>query len=472
MTPSFSAPRAALIAILVVSAVRIVVAARYPLTPDETYYWVWSKHLAYGYTDHPPLVAWLIALGSAFGNSSLAVRLPFILCEAVAAYAAGRAAVVLSGSEAAGTAGTLTVLFIPQGRLAVGEALPDGPYLASWALALWFSAMLSRRASWRAAVLLGLALGAAILSRFFGWALVGGIIFYSLLPTRRAIWPAGLWLSLLIAAALYIPFIIWNASHEWSNFAFTFANRQPIHGFSAQRIAVITSLRLISYALLLWIVGYFTIIRPRYALLAWTALPFPTLVALLSFFQTTESYYILGPLISLCTAIGIAYARQAAARRRGWLLLSLIPAAYTILAAMFVALPESAQAWALQTTSGALKGPFFSQAFAFAPLSADVKRLSGGATILTDRLEIASELTYHGVAASIVGSAPQVPQWRSWYGNELPPRTLLVTFDPLAAQRSAVVSTSCARIRAGPVLRYRFAGAETVPFYTTWCMTR
>jgi len=108
-----------------------VIAARYPLTADETYYWVWSKHLAYGYTDHPPMVAWLIALTSAFGNGPLSVRLPFIVCEAVAAYAAGRAAIVLSGSALAGTAATLTVLLIPQGRLAIGEALPDGPYLAS-----------------------------------------------------------------------------------------------------------------------------------------------------------------------------------------------------------------------------------------------------------------------------------------------------------------------------------------------------
>ncbi len=36
---------------------RLVAAAWTPLTFDEAYYWMWSKHLAGGYYDHPPAVA-------------------------------------------------------------------------------------------------------------------------------------------------------------------------------------------------------------------------------------------------------------------------------------------------------------------------------------------------------------------------------------------------------------------------------
>ncbi|MBV8726701.1 MAG: glycosyltransferase family 39 protein [Candidatus Eremiobacteraeota bacterium] len=453
------------------SAIRMAIAMRYPLTPDETYYWVWSRHLAYGYTDHPPMVAWLIALTAPFGKAALGVRLPFILCEALAAIGAGRAAMILSGNPLAGTAATLTVLLIPQGRLAVGEALPDGPYLASWALTIWFAAQLVKQPSRRTAIALGLTMGAALLSRFFGWALIAGIIFYSIAPVRRMLWRQGLWLALLIAALIYAPFIAWNATHNWSNLAFTFATRQPVQGFSADRLQIITSLRLIVFTAALWIVAYFTIIRPRYPLLAWTALPFPTAVALLSFFQTTESYYILGPLISLCVAIGIAYARQSAPRRRGWLIAGLIPAAYVIASALFVALPEAAQASLMRSTGGALRGPFFSQAFVFARMSEDVRALSKGSVVFTNRLELAGELTYHGGRASIVGSAPQVPQWTEWYGDATPARVLLVTFNPISqeADLNARIAASFAQTSPGPILRYRFAGVDAVPFYTTWC---
>jgi len=457
-------------AILAVSLIRLLVAARYPLTPDESYYWVWSKHLAYGYTDHPPMVAWLIRLGTALGDGPLAVRLPFIVCEAIAAYAAGRAAMILSGNLVAGTAATLAVLLIPQGRLAVGEALPDGPYLAAWAISIWLAARLSMRASWPAAAALGFSLAGAILSRFFGWAVVCGIVAYAVAPSRRALWRQ-LWISLLIALVLYTPFVCWNAAHNWSNFAFTFANRQPMHALSTHRLAILSSLRLVVLTALVWLVAYFTVIRPHLPLLAWTALPFPTAVALISFFQTTESYYILGPLISLCVAVGIAYARQSENRRPAWLIVSGIPAAYTLIAVIFVGLPESAQAWALSATRDALKGPFFSQAFAFAPLASDAKRLSNGGRVFTDRLEIASELTYYGVNASIVGAAPQVAQWTSWYGNRIPQRTLLVTFEPLVntSDLGRRIGASCARTTAGPILRHHFAGVAMVPFYTTWC---
>jgi len=34
----------------------IAAAARAPLLVDEMYYWDWSRHLAAGYFDHPPMV--------------------------------------------------------------------------------------------------------------------------------------------------------------------------------------------------------------------------------------------------------------------------------------------------------------------------------------------------------------------------------------------------------------------------------
>jgi len=465
--------RSAVVAILLVSALRLVIALGYPLTADETYYWVWSKHLAYGYTDHPPAVAWLIASSAWLGNSALAVRLPFIICEAVAAFAVGRAALALSEDPRAGTAATVAFLLIPQGRLAVGEALPDGPYLATWALALWLTAEAAKRASRRTMILLGLALGGALLSRFFGWAIVFGICAYALIPKPRTLWSNGLWIALLIAAALYAPFVVWNAAHAWSNFAFTFSNRQPLHGFSAQRIEIVTSLRFVLLAIVLWIVAFFTILRPRYALLAWTALPFPTCLAILSFFQTTESYWILGPLTSVCVGIGIAYTRQTAAWKRTLLIVAAIPAAYTITSALFVALPERAQAWTLHASHGALKGPFYSQAFAFAALADDVARLSSAssAAVITDRLEIASELTYHGVTASIIGGAPQVAQWAAWYGTNVPSRALLVTFNPAEqdVELSRRMHAAFERVSAHSLLRYRFAGTEGATFYVTFC---
>ena len=42
---------------------------------DEAYYWVYSNFMAWGYFDHPPMIALLIKLGSALIPGELGVRL-------------------------------------------------------------------------------------------------------------------------------------------------------------------------------------------------------------------------------------------------------------------------------------------------------------------------------------------------------------------------------------------------------------
>ena len=42
---------------------------------DEAYYWYYAKEMAWGYFDHPPMVALLIKIGSFFFNGELGVRL-------------------------------------------------------------------------------------------------------------------------------------------------------------------------------------------------------------------------------------------------------------------------------------------------------------------------------------------------------------------------------------------------------------
>ena len=65
-----------LVALIALTALRLVLAAILPLSPDEAYYWVWSRDMQPGYLDHPPMVAIFIWLGTAMaGENALGVRL-------------------------------------------------------------------------------------------------------------------------------------------------------------------------------------------------------------------------------------------------------------------------------------------------------------------------------------------------------------------------------------------------------------
>src|SRR5579885_3364622 len=160
-----------------VTIMRGIAAFTVPLTGDEAYYWEWSRHLAFGYTDHPPMVAWTIALFSFLGTSPGAVRFGFVVCGVVATLAiAACATQIADGDRRAGAVAALAFSLMPAMSLAFGSASPDGPYLAFWCLALWLAARAFDTPEEKTFAFLGLALGGAILSRMTAFALLVGVV--------------------------------------------------------------------------------------------------------------------------------------------------------------------------------------------------------------------------------------------------------------------------------------------------------
>ena len=144
-----------------VVALKLWLGARLGLLADEAYYWVWSRDLSLHYFDHPPLVAFFIAIGRSLGGDhALAVRLMSILSWGIAAPMllpwARRADLWLCFSFGAPLLAALTSL-----------AVPDAPLLSFWALGL-SAALRGGRWWWLA----GLASALAVLSKQTGLALL------------------------------------------------------------------------------------------------------------------------------------------------------------------------------------------------------------------------------------------------------------------------------------------------------------
>ena len=58
-----------------VFALMLIYAYFIPLHPDEAYYWMWSRHLAFGYYDGPPLTAWDTVITALFGIHTFNIKL-------------------------------------------------------------------------------------------------------------------------------------------------------------------------------------------------------------------------------------------------------------------------------------------------------------------------------------------------------------------------------------------------------------
>src|SRR4029453_9711321 len=202
-------------------ALRLVAAAFTPLTFDEAYYWMWSRHLAGGYYDHPPMVAFVIRAGTLIaGDTEFGVRLFSILLALPMSFAIYRSTEILFGGTR--TAASATILLNVTLMAAVGTLIvtPDAPLLVAASVVLFFLAKVleTGRGVWWLAV--GAAAGCALLSKytamFFGPATVIWLI--AVPKLRRWLLSPWLYLGGLVALLLFTPVILWNADHQWVSF--------------------------------------------------------------------------------------------------------------------------------------------------------------------------------------------------------------------------------------------------------------
>ncbi len=213
--------RRAAIAVLILVAIRLLAAALIPLSADETYYLSWSRFPAWSYYDHPPMVAWWIAAGTAlFGENAFAVRLLAVLSAiptSIAVYATGRA---LFDREVA----ALSALWI-NATLLVGvggiSATPDAPSVMFWALATLAFALVVRtgNGAWWLAV--GVAAGLGVASKLTDLFLGLGILLALVIRPDLRRWLASPWLyaGAALAAIVFLPVVLWNADHNWVTFS-------------------------------------------------------------------------------------------------------------------------------------------------------------------------------------------------------------------------------------------------------------
>jgi 4-amino-4-deoxy-L-arabinose transferase-like glycosyltransferase len=221
---------------------RLVGAAWTPLTFDEAYYWIWSKHLAFGYYDHPPGVALVIRLGTMIaGDTEFGVRVMSILLTLPMSFAVYRTAEILFGGQR--VAATATILLNVTLMAAVGTLIvtPDAPLLIASSFVLFFLAKVleSGRGAWWLAV--GAATGLALLSKytalFFGAAILVWLI--SVPKLRRWLISPWLYLGGLTALIVFSPVIFWNADHHWVSFIKQFGRSEVVDfkpGFIAELI--------------------------------------------------------------------------------------------------------------------------------------------------------------------------------------------------------------------------------------------
>lgn len=229
--------RLAVLGVLAVTALRVLALAfsRTELFVDESQYWLWGQTLDFGYYSKPPMVAWVIRAFTELGgsNASFWVRLAGPLFHAATAFILMAAAGRLFGRGAAAVT-ALAYVTLPLASLGSIVISTDTVLFPFFALALLFYLRLLDRPSATDALLAGLCLGLAFLSKYAAiYLLISAVLAAALRrDARPALRDTGL--ALLVFVLVILPNILWNMSHGGSTVEHTLDNASWVRDPSAK----------------------------------------------------------------------------------------------------------------------------------------------------------------------------------------------------------------------------------------------
>ena len=196
-----------LVAVLILN---IIQAATTELIFDEAYYWYYARDLAWGYFDHPPMVAFLISLGSTLFNGELGIRLLSCLLGV----------------------GTMIILWLlvdsPKKREYVPHffvlilsmtlihaygflILPDTPLLFFTALFFLIYKKFITAPGLLISLFLGIVMAALMYSKYHAFL----VIFFVLLSNLKLLRNHYAWVAVLVSLLCYSPHFLWLYENDF-----------------------------------------------------------------------------------------------------------------------------------------------------------------------------------------------------------------------------------------------------------------
>lgn len=254
--------RTLLIVLFCALGLRLLAMLLVPLLPEEAYYWMYAQHPALSYFDHPPMVAWVIRIGTLiFGDSEFGVRIMGNLMMGAASFAMYQLGRIWFARRT-GLFSAVALQALPAYFATGFIATMDAPLLLFWLLCLLgltIALKLEHPIGW---YLAGVALGGAMLSKYTAVLLgLGAVIaVFGCRPWRRQLLTIHPYLSAAISIGLFSPVIIWNQQHGWASFRYQLIQRFPdaafsyrsVLGFIAWQFVVASPLLLLAMVWLFW----------------------------------------------------------------------------------------------------------------------------------------------------------------------------------------------------------------------------
>lgn len=213
------------VGLLILFIVQLTVISGFELAHDEAYYWLFSRHLDWGYFDHPPFMAVLIRCFSFLPHSEFSVRIGFVLAQFVALFF-----LLKLIPKRLNFLAVIMFFTLPLASLSGLLALPDMPLLLMSTLYFWSLKRYLEKSSLDNILLLGLIIAFLFYAKYHGVLL----IFFTILAIPKLLFKKDFYLVALISLILFLPHIFWQYEHHLATLRYHFIER-PGSSFNWKR---------------------------------------------------------------------------------------------------------------------------------------------------------------------------------------------------------------------------------------------
>jgi 4-amino-4-deoxy-L-arabinose transferase-like glycosyltransferase len=474
------------------SLLKLLLASTLQPFGDEAFYWQESRHPAWGYSDLPPLTAWLIRFGEGVaGHGLLGMRWPFLLLGGALPWL-----VVCLGRRAFDArigwqAGLLCLCLPLAGSLGV-LALPDVPLTLAGmlaVLALYRAMDGDRLHDW---LWLGVALGVCWLSHYrAAMYVLAGLLLCVSTPRGRRQWRRpGLWLAVGVSACGLAPLLISNWQQHGAGISFQLIERNPwrFHADAlVQPLEQAATCTPLLYLGLLWAAWQCWRRRDEgepWDILALCSLTFLVVYFAAGLFADNERFHVHWPLpgyLPLLAALPALWGRSG-----GWRVVSQCGATLALLlqVAGLAYLALAAYPATAQSLGAARILPMAFVGWRQSAVIAKQQLATQPALLVADNFMLAAELDFQFDGERKIytldnplnvkyGRAPQLAIWQldeAALRNRHPGAAVLLAVDEFAArgrEREAWLGSLCERIdQLQPVRRLSlFEGRKRIAFY-------
>ncbi len=190
------------------------------LFEDEAYYWVWSKNLAFGYFDHPPMVALWVKISSFFFDGELGVRFFSIISFTLMLIIIWK---IIDIPKKQNYVWLYFLLVVSTALLNVYGFIttPDTPLLLFVALFLYAYKLFLKKESWFHVFLLGFSMAAMLYSKYHGVL----VIFFVVLSNLSLLKNRKFWIAAFFGFVLFLPHLHWQYVNDFPSFRYHLMER-------------------------------------------------------------------------------------------------------------------------------------------------------------------------------------------------------------------------------------------------------